>query len=118
LLGLLFEAVFTGLNLSHSSHANSPKAFWPIVVHEDDYFVPKNDCPLVSLETACTDSPVSLKSLRRGSVSQYYFRQQGNISTIDGFNTVPEKSRVWRVTGPNIDCWEVINGSALIEVAF
>jgi hypothetical protein len=118
LLGLLFEAVFTGLNLSRSGHANSPKVFWPIVVHEDDYFVPKNDCPLVSFETACADSPVTFKSLRHGSVSQYYFRQQGDISTIDGFNTVPEKSRVCRVTGPNTDCWEVINDSALIEAAF
>ena len=121
LLSLLLQAVFSDLGRSVFKPAKSLKALQSIIIHEDDYFMPKRDSPSVSFETTLADGPFILKSLCCDGLSHYHFKQHSYISD-DLQDVLRQKSlpqtasAVGTVTGPDTDCWKAINISALITV--
>jgi hypothetical protein len=116
LLSLLLEVVFSDLDLTVSDSVSSPLS-QPIVIHEDDYFKLKEICPLISFKTTHSDSDFILKSLCCPDLGLYHFKKHNETSSVDDIqNTVLGERILGSVTGPDTDCWEAIDVSALATV--
>lgn len=119
LLSLLLKAVFTDANIPNSRLANFPLAGRPLIIHEDDYFIPKSHCPLVTFKTTVADGPFILRSLHGGNSGPYFIHEDNELAAVDDMHpqsTISEKQLLCKVTGPDTDCWEAINVPALTEV--
>lgn len=117
LLSLLLEAVFSVLHLSDCNLANFPRPSRNIIIHEDDYFLPKNSCPLVSFATTSSDDNFISTSLLHDHSGLYSFNQRNDIQTADDPKRVPlERRTLGSVMGPDTDCWEAVDLTALIMV--
>jgi hypothetical protein len=120
LLSLLLKGIFTDLDFSFAGLTNSSKASRPLSIHEDNYFVNKYNCPLVTFKSTPADSPFMLKSLRNENLGPYYLYLDNDHTPIDDVHLQTmylEEQPLWRVIGPDTDCWEAIDVSALIGVS-
>lgn len=120
LLSLLLEAVFTGLNFTVSRLTNCQSFFSPIIIHGDNYFVSKDNCPLVTFESTKADSNFILKSIRHDTGGLYYIHDQSETTALDDASLrhiFLEEPLIRTVTGPDTDYWEAINVPALIKVS-
>jgi hypothetical protein len=116
LLSLLLEAVFSDLDLTVSDSVNS-RLSQPIVIHEDDYFKLKDNCPIISFDTTHSDSGFILNSLCHPDLGLYHFKKHCETSSVNGIqNTISEERILGSVTGPDTDCWEAIEVSTLATV--
>jgi hypothetical protein len=120
LLSLLLKDIFTDLDFSCPGITNSSKASRPLSIHEDNYFVDKNNCPFVTFNSTLADSSFILKSLSNENLGHYYLHLDNNHTPIDDVHLQTlnlAKQPLWRVNGPDTDCWEAIDVPALIEVS-
>jgi hypothetical protein len=104
-----------------------------VIIHQDSYFLPKSSCPLVTFDSTTTDSDFVQRSLINGNTSKYVISLGGsrisgksinslsdNSNALDDSTTEPAEGwkpiqPIWKITGPDTDCWEAIDAPALLS---
>lgn len=98
-----------------------------IIIHQDAYFLDKSSCPLVTFTSTPADVGFIEQTLVNDTIGTYILswvgsRIKGNINHsnnasdstnayADGWKPVPP---VWRITGPDTDCWPALDIPSLI----
>ncbi|TGO35682.1 hypothetical protein BHYA_0150g00300 [Botrytis hyacinthi] len=76
------------------------------IIHQDAFFIPKADCPLVQFNSAPNDICFVKESLaQKNENSVYFYARTGT----DGEEDV-------QITGPNTDCMEAVNFGYLLRM--
>ncbi|KAF7906871.1 hypothetical protein EAF00_001149 [Botryotinia globosa] len=119
-LALLLSEIFssytttkhsTGKESPHTSKENNlgdAKATHPFttIIHQDAFFIPKADCPLVQFNSGPKDEHFIKESLAQKNENPVYFYARTGTN---GKETV-------QITGPNTDCMEAVNFGNLLQI--
>ncbi|KAF7909131.1 hypothetical protein BELL_0115g00100 [Botrytis elliptica] len=118
-LALLLSEIFSSPTTKHSTDNKSPhiskenelgdaKATHPFttIIHQDAFFIPKADCPLVQFNSAPNDKRFVKESLAQKNENPVYFYARTGTN---GEENV-------QITGPNTDCMEAVNFRNLLRM--
>lgn len=118
-LALILSEIFSSPTTKHSTSNESlhipkennlgdAKATRPFttIIHQDAFFIPKADCPLVQFNSASNDKHFIKESLAQNNENPVYFYARTGTN---GEENV-------QITGPNTDCMEAVNFGNLLRM--
>ncbi|KAK6613734.1 Nicotinamide riboside kinase [Botrytis cinerea] len=93
--------------ISEENNPGNAQARHPFTttIHQDSFFIPKADCPLVQFNSAPSDGHFIKESLAQKNDNPVYFYARDDANG---------KANV-QITGPNTDCMEAINFGNLLR---
>ncbi|THV54459.1 hypothetical protein BGAL_0026g00300 [Botrytis galanthina] len=96
------------LHMFKENNLGDAKATRPIttIIHQDAFFIPKADCPLVQFNSAPNDKHFIKESLAQKNENPVYFYARTGTN---GEENV-------QITGPNTDCMEAVNFGNLLRM--
>ncbi|KAF7959232.1 hypothetical protein EAE96_002747 [Botrytis aclada] len=94
-------------DISKANNLGDAKATHPFttIIHQDVFFIPKADCPLVQFNSAPNDEQFIKESLAQKNKNPVYFYARTGTN---GEENV-------QITGPNTDCMEAVNFGNLLR---
>ncbi|KAF7894741.1 uncharacterized protein EAF01_010191 [Botrytis porri] len=95
-------------DISEEKNLGDAKAIHPFttIIHQDAFFIPKSDCPLVQFNSAPSDEHFLKESLAQNNENPVYLYARTGMN---GEEDV-------QITGPNTDCMEAVNFGNLLRM--